>query len=249
MERGVWDPWIWPLSLFSDSLTHINFIFSFDPSNSEHLWMHLNILRVKAFSWFFFSLIQQICIKRQSQPFWHIWTISMEESFSKDRRVGGDVLRLIPVLLWESNTIADLTGGRAQVVIWAMGSGCKYKWSFACWPTANLLSKNTGVGSLSLLQGNFPTQESNLGLLHCRWILYQLSHPGSPIWAMGSSCQYSWSSTRWPTTNLLLCVTQFLTGHGLVLVHALEVGDPGIEYLLCFTDVNEEGAPLWGIAF
>ena len=28
--------------------------------------------------------------------------------------------------------------------------------------------KNTGVGSLSLLQGNFPTQESNQGLLHCR---------------------------------------------------------------------------------
>ena len=39
--------------------------------------------------------------------------------------------------------------------------------------------KNTGVGSLSLLQGNFPTQESNPGLLHCRLILYQLSYPGS----------------------------------------------------------------------
>ena len=31
-----------------------------------------------------------------------------------------------------------------------------------------------------LLQGIFPTQGSNLGLLHCRWILYQLSHKGSP---------------------------------------------------------------------
>jgi len=31
--------------------------------------------------------------------------------------------------------------------------------------------KNTGVGSLSLLQGNFPTQESNWSLLHCRQIL------------------------------------------------------------------------------
>ena len=36
--------------------------------------------------------------------------------------------------------------------------------------------QNTGVGSLSLLQGFFPTQESNPGLLHCRWILYQLSY-------------------------------------------------------------------------
>ena len=40
--------------------------------------------------------------------------------------------------------------------------------------------KNTGVGSLSLLQGNFPTWESNQDLLHCRQILYQLSYQGSP---------------------------------------------------------------------
>ena len=38
---------------------------------------------------------------------------------------------------------------------------------------------NTGVGSLTLLQGIFPTQESNRGLLHCRQILYQLSYQGS----------------------------------------------------------------------
>ena len=40
--------------------------------------------------------------------------------------------------------------------------------------------KNTGVGSLSLLQRIFPTQGSNLGLQHCRQILYELSHKGSP---------------------------------------------------------------------
>ena len=39
--------------------------------------------------------------------------------------------------------------------------------------------KNTGVGSLSLLQGVFPSQELNPGL-HCRKILYQLGHKGSP---------------------------------------------------------------------
>ena len=41
--------------------------------------------------------------------------------------------------------------------------------------------KNTGVGSLTLSQGNFTTQESNQGLLHCKQILYQLSYPGSPV--------------------------------------------------------------------
>ena len=37
--------------------------------------------------------------------------------------------------------------------------------------------KKPGVGSLYLLQGNLPTQESNQGLLHCRQILYQLRSP------------------------------------------------------------------------
>ena len=40
--------------------------------------------------------------------------------------------------------------------------------------------ENIGVGNLSILQGVFPTQESNQGLQHCRWILYQLSYQGSP---------------------------------------------------------------------
>ena len=40
--------------------------------------------------------------------------------------------------------------------------------------------KNTGVGSHSRRQGFYPTQESNWGLLHRRWILYQLGYQGSP---------------------------------------------------------------------
>ena len=53
----------------------------------------------------------------------------------------------------------------------------------------------------SLLQGIFPTQGSNPGLLHCRWILYQLSHQGSPRilewvafpFSSGSSWPRNWS--------------------------------------------------------
>ena len=41
--------------------------------------------------------------------------------------------------------------------------------------------KNTGVCCHALLQGIFPTLESNRGLLHCRRILYQLSYQGSPL--------------------------------------------------------------------
>ena len=40
--------------------------------------------------------------------------------------------------------------------------------------------KNPGIGCHILLQGIFPTQGLNLGLTHYRWILYHLSHQGSP---------------------------------------------------------------------
>ena len=42
----------------------------------------------------------------------------------------------------------------------------------------NSPGQNTGVNSLSFLQGIFPTQGSNPGLPYCRRILYQLSHKG-----------------------------------------------------------------------
>ena len=53
-------------------------------------------------------------------------------------------------------------------------------WPHGLYSPWNSPGQNTGVGSLSLLQGIFPTQELNPGLSHCRQILYQLSHKGSP---------------------------------------------------------------------
>ena len=53
-------------------------------------------------------------------------------------------------------------------------------WLFVTPRTVQSMELNNGVGSCSLLQGIFPTQGSNPGLPHCRWILYQLSYRGSP---------------------------------------------------------------------
>ena len=53
-------------------------------------------------------------------------------------------------------------------------------WPHGLYSPWNSPGQNTGVGSLSLLQGIFPTQGSNTGLLHCRWILYHLTNKGSP---------------------------------------------------------------------
>ena len=60
---------------------------------------------------------------------------------------------------------------------WVMSYSLRSHGLYSPW---NSPGQNTGVGSLSLLQGIFSTQESKPGLLHCRWILYQLSHKGSP---------------------------------------------------------------------
>ena len=50
-------------------------------------------------------------------------------------------------------------------------------WTYSPWGSPG---QTTGVGSLSLLQGIFRTQELKSGLMHCSQILYQLSHKGSP---------------------------------------------------------------------
>ena len=54
--------------------------------------------------------------------------------------------------------------------------------------------KNTLVGSHSLLQGIFPTEELNPGLLHCRQILYHLSHQGSPNFSLQKHTLLNWAS-------------------------------------------------------
>ena len=56
-------------------------------------------------------------------------------------------------------------------------------WSFS--------GKHTGVSCHFLLQGVFLTQVSNLGLLHCRWILLPLSHLGSPLITIGKFIFFS----------------------------------------------------------
>ena len=91
----------------------------------------------------------------------------------------------------------------------------------------NSPAQNTGVGSLSLLPGIFPTQGSNPGLPYCRGILYQLSHEGSPRilewvaypFSSRSSQPRNWTRvpciageffTIWVVTEALMCQGQNL---------------------------------------
>ena len=70
-------------------------------------------------------------------------------------------------------------------------------WPHGLYCPWNSLGQNTGVGSLSLLQGIFPTQGSNPGLPHCRRILYQLSCKGSPRILERVAYPFS-SRSSWP---------------------------------------------------
>ena len=62
-------------------------------------------------------------------------------------------------------------------------------WPYGLYSPWNSLGQNARVGSLSLLQGIFPIQGSNPDLLHCQWILCQLSYHGRPHqMQVGSLC-------------------------------------------------------------
>ena len=102
----------------------------------------------------------------------------------------------------------------------------------------NSPGQNTGVGSLSPLQGIFPTQRSYPGLPHCRQILYQLSHKGSPRilewvaypFSSGSSPPRNWTGLSFIAGRFLTSwakrdaqshsvVSNSFLPHGLYVVH------------------------------
>ena len=112
--------------------------------------------------------------------------------------------------LWSSSPLVPTALTSPLNVFWYLVSNNLMKWSESCWVVSKPLrhhglyspwnspGQKTGVGSLSLLQGIFPSQGSNPGLLHYRQILYQLSHKGSPNLDLRGG-------TRIWTGDLLIC--------------------------------------------
>ena len=83
-----------------------------------------------------------------------------------------------PPAMWETWVQSLSWGDPLQKRKTNYSSSLVWRILWTTYSPQNSLGQNTGVGSLSLLQGIFLTQGSNPGLPHCRQILYQLSYHG-----------------------------------------------------------------------
>ena len=104
--------------------------------------------------------------------------------FSQRKEVGGNSVFLLARLEVTHWQCSPRYKGRSESVICSVVSNSL--WPYRLQPARLLCAwdspgKNTGVGCHALLQGIFPDQRLNLSLLHCRQILYHLSHQGSPF--------------------------------------------------------------------
>ena len=67
------------------------------------------------------------------------------------------------------------------------------------------------MGSLSFLQRVFPTQELNRGLLHCRWILYQLSYQVSLDILMTQFYSFGIGCCKWIAFSMFILLSVEMT--------------------------------------
>ena len=114
---------------------------------------------------------------------------SLPQATWVEGRQGEFLIPLCPSLFKSAGKPRDmtLTDHKLQVphMEWKWKVKSRSVMSNSLWPHGlyspwNSPGQNTGMDSLSLLQGIFPTRGLNPGLVHCRWILYQLSHKRSP---------------------------------------------------------------------
>ena len=108
--------------------------------------------------------------------------------------------------------------------------------------------KNTGVGSLSLFQRIFLTQESNWGLLHCRWILYQLSYQGSPTKILIANIYWMLTVSDIVPGALIICAnsrTTFWSSSSVGSIFQKE--NPSLRDLMTFSRVCTSRLQRWGL--
>ena len=123
-------------------------------------------------------MVFEICFRKKTSLFWMLWDFFF---FSSEP-------------LTQKSSTKDFGIHSESESHSAMSDSL---WPHGLYSPWNSPGQNTGVGSLSLLQGIFPTQGLSSDLLHCRWILYQLSHRGSPRILEWVAYPFS-SGSSWP---------------------------------------------------
>ena len=96
---------------------------------------------------------------------------TMTEQLNAHTCITSNMFSTSTIFQMVSNLVLTRLCGFMKMMKMEVAQLCPTLWSHEL----NSPEQNTGVGNRSLLQGIFPTQGSNLGLLLCRWILYQLS--------------------------------------------------------------------------
>ena len=115
--------------------------------------------------------------------FWHIFLFSLTLNLTTWAHQGGRVSVCGTCVHVSVHTCVCVHKCECVLVKVKVAQSCPLCDPMCYISTWNSPGQNTGVGGLSLIQGIFPTQGLNPGLPHCRWILYQLSHKGSPrLW-------------------------------------------------------------------
>ena len=108
-------------------------------------------------------------------------------------------IELVPLACVAGRFFTTKTPGKPKSAMWSEShsvvSHCL--WLHGLYSPWNPLGQSTGLGSLSFLQGMSPIQGWNPRLPHCRRILYQLSHQGSPRILGWVACPFSRGSS-WP---------------------------------------------------
>ena len=174
---------------------HFNSLYSIFPRSRLHLKKPLSLLihkkqllihenfimRLKQFNHIFQDLLQILVLLLfppclQLLIFWNPQSCSWRVAINIQSLVNIDVLTSSHKL-WMS-----LVASRIVNPIWneVKVTQCLTLCDPRLYNPWNSPGQNTGVDSRSLLQGIFPTQGLNPGILHCRWILYHLSHQGRP---------------------------------------------------------------------
>ena len=105
-------------------------------------------------------------------------------------------------------------------------------WLHGLYSSWSSLGQNTGMGSLSLLQGIFLTQRSNPGLPHCMLILYQLSHKGCP------------RTLKWSSALQADSLPTELSGKCSGFRHLINIRPETRRYLLVYSVMKAASLPL-----